>query len=83
MSILMAKLNKISILNAARLLGWQPTSKLTPQQQLLLAEQYLQQFDLTQVELDPAFVNPDGSINNYALKETQIRNILKDKENNE
>ena len=77
----MARLNKLSIIDTALALGWKPSAKLTTELTLVIAEKYLEKYNLTKVELDRAFINPDKSINKHCYKETEIKNILKDKEN--
>ena len=73
---LMSKLRKISLEETAQSLGFKPKYSLTPEQYRLLARKYLEQFNLTEVPLDPAYINNDGSINLTAYKETEVNNLL-------
>lgn len=77
----MAKLSKISIIDAAYKLGWRAKGKLSTELLVISADKYLQQFELDKVELDEAYRNPDGSISLHCYKETQIKNILKENNN--
>lgn len=79
----MSKLKTLSILDAAIVLGYKPTGcKSSTELLIISAEKYLQQFELDQVELPKAFYRPDGTISRHCYKETQIKNILKDRETN-
>ena len=60
----------------AQSLGFKPKYSLTPEQYRLLARQYLEQFNLTEVPLEPAYINNNGSINLTAYKETEVNNLL-------
>lgn len=81
----MAKLRKISLEEAAVKLGFKLTGKASSEQYRTLALKYLQSFDLTEVPLEQAYINNDGSINLTAYKETEVNNLLEEinKDNNE
>ena len=79
----MAKLKKLSLEETARLLNFRPQHSLKPEQYRLLARKYLEQFELEIVELDDAYLNSDGSLNKFAYRETEVRNLLENIKENE
>ena len=74
----MSKLRKISLERAATLLGFKPQHSLKPELYRIAAKKYLEQFNLTEVPLESAYVNNDKTINLTAYKETEVNNLLED-----
>ena len=74
----MAKLKKLSLEETARSLGFKPKHSLKPELYRIAAKNYLEQFNLTEVPLESAYINNDGSVNLTAYKETEVNNLLED-----
>ncbi len=74
----MSKAKLVNILDAARALGWNPKGKLGTKLRIEAAIAYLSQYKLTQVELDPAYIDaPTKTPLPFAIKQSELNKLVK------
>ncbi len=74
----MPKAKLMSVEDAAHALGYRITGKLSPELRMAAALKYLEDYKLTKVKPDPAFINKaTGKAYPHAIKATEVAKLIK------